>query len=336
MVNRVVLMFEEHFLFGLRPDVEPQRYYADLRYRLECHVRANNELEATLGYRPYREDRLVYMKGALEVRLGARRDVNDHGAWLHPSIAEISDVRRWIGDTVHLDLRTEPVPDRWRREAEAFSAATGKSATLRSSITGPVTLAAALLGPTNLCLWAMLEPDLMSDFFSLLCSKQIEFYESLAMEEDGAIERDGIGVNDDLCSMFSPELYERLCVPYLARLFRAFAPRPGHRRRQHSDSGMAHLLPQLRDLGVNEVNVAPDAHPVEIRSVMPKAHIHGQMHPLLLRNGTPQEIGERVNRDVQALRGSPWTPAPVGVVAAGTPLRNLRAYIEAVESVGAP
>jgi hypothetical protein len=330
MVRAVVFMFEEHFLFGMLRDTEPARYYSDLRYRLECHVRANNELEATLGYRPYREDRLVYMKGALEVRLGTRRVLNDHGAWLHPAIDEISDVSRWIADTDGLDLRAQPVPDRWRSEAESFSAATGKSVTFRPSVTGPVTLAGALLGPTNLCLWAMLEPETMSDFFSVLGSKQIEFYEGLAMEEDGAVEREGIGVNDDLCSLFSPELYERLCVPYLERLFRAFAPRPDHRRRQHSDSGMAHLLPQLRDLGVNEVNVAPDAHPAEIRASMPEARIHGQMHPLLLRNGTPLEIEESVRRDAETLVGTPWMPGPVGVVAAGTSPRNLRTYIEAV------
>jgi len=328
------LMFEEFFLAGILPDLDFQRYYTDLVYRSGRNRQANDRLEKEIGIRPYAEDRLSYMKGALEVRLGARRTLaTGHTAWLQPTIETIDQLSAWIDRTGGIDLRTEPIPESWRQDGEALATATGGTVSFIPSMTGPVTMAGALLGQMNLCLWAVDQPDLMDRFFAVLCVRQIEFFEALHREERGAVPRDAIGINDDCCYLFSPALYERYCAPYLAKLFQAFAPGPHHRRRQHSDSAMGHLMGILRDLGVNEVNFGPEIHPLDIRRAMPDALTVGQMPPLVLRNGNAEMIIDIVRRDHDALGRINTVLGPAGVVAAGTPLANLRTYMAAVQGL---
>ena len=147
--------------------------------------------------------------------------------------------------------------------------------------------------------------------------------------------RDGFGVNDDNCFLFPPQVYEQLCAPFLARVFSEFAPDPAHRRRQHSDSAMGHLMGILGDLGVNEVNFGPTLHPLEIRKAMPQAVIHGQMPPFTLRDGTPEEIVEIVRRDIESVGGDGGlVECPAGCVLIGTPLENILTYMWAVQEYG--
>jgi uroporphyrinogen decarboxylase len=331
---RLVWMFEESFLFDMLPAVDSPRYYTDLVYRLGQHVAANDILEREIGCRPYPEGYLTYMKGALEIRLGGRRELSPNGpAWIHPAVASLEDLPRWIDHVASLDLRSDPVPDEWRQEKESFETATGRIVSLLPSTTGPVTLAGTLLGQTQLCMWVMDAPELMQNFFEILCAKQIDFYTALMDEEIGEVPRCGVGINDDCCCLFSPNLYECYCVPYLQRLFDAFAPTPECKRRQHSDSAMGHLMPILNGLGINEVNFGPSLLPSEIRQAMPSATIHGQMPPMLLRNGSPEDIDAIVTRDAEALGKTGWCESPAGVVVAGTPYGNLRAYMHAVSSL---
>ena len=70
-------------------------------------------------------------------------------------------------------------------------------------------------------------------------------------------------------------------------------------RYQHSDSSMGHLLDFQRELGINSVNYGPDVDAGLIRAKMPDAMINGQTPPMLVRNGTPEEIANRVISDFQ-------------------------------------
>jgi uroporphyrinogen decarboxylase len=101
---------------------------------------------------------------------------------------------------------------------------------------------------------------------------------------------------------------------------------PGDARRyQHSDSAMAHLLDQQYELGIREVNYGPEVDVGLIREKMPDAYIHGQMPPLLLRNGSPEVIRQRVIDDFRkagATGGLDVTTA--GSLAAGTDVGRMR------------
>jgi hypothetical protein len=66
---------------------------------------------------------------------------------------------------------------------------------------------------------------------------------------------------------------------------------------------------------------------------VPDAVIHGRMPSLRLRNGSAAEIFATVRRDFDALGRAGFCESPAGVVAAGTPFANLRAYMAVVEHV---
>ena len=332
----LVLMFEEYYLFGALPETVSKQYYTDLECRHACEKKFNNLAEQEIGIRPFNEEKLIYMKGALEVRLGAQRIVDSgETAWIHPAVQSKEELSGWITKTAELDLRNDPVPEDWKSEADSFTEKTGVRVTYIPSTTGPVTMAAGLLGTTELCMWSMDVPDLMADFFEILCQKQIEFNEGVSLMEGGEIKRTGIGINDDSCCLFSPPMYEQYIVPYLEKLFNAFAPDQRHKRRQHSDSAMGHLMPLLNQLGVNEVNLGPSIHPSDIREAMPDAMIHGQMPPNTLRNGTEEDIRKTVQRDFDALGYEKFMESTAGVTSAGTPWENIRYYMKAVEEITA-
>lgn len=327
----LIFLFEEYFLFGILPRVDSIRYYSDLVYRLHTHHEANDVLDREIGRRPYAEHRMAYKKGAFEVRLGAKRELHARGAaWIQPAVRTRDELKNWIEKTAATDLSRDAVPDEWREEKRAFESATGARLSFNAGLTGPVTVASNLLGATELCLGIMDDEQLFTEFFELLCTKQIEFHEALLREEQGVVPRNGMGVNDDSCCLFSPANYERFCYPYMERLLEAFAPEPEHKRRQHSDSAMAHLMPLLNGLGINEVNFGPEIHPAAVRAAMPEAVVHGQMPPMVLRNGDESEIERIVDRDFAALGKRNHCACPAGVVAAGTPFRNLRAYMRAI------
>ncbi len=334
--NRVplVLMFEEYFLFGVLPETDTKRYYIDLEYRHASEKEFNNLAEQEIGIRPFNENKLIYMKGALEVRLGAKRVVDSgETAWIHPTVHSREELSEWIETYEKTDLRNNAVPETWANEGDLFTDKTGIPVTYLPSTTGPVTMAAAIVGTTELCMWCMDDPGLMKSFFTVLCQKQIEFIEGNQLRENGEIFRTGIGINDDSCCLFSPLMYEQFIAPYLEKLFSVFAPDPEGKRRQHSDSAMGHLMPILREFGVNEVNLGPSIHPAEIREAMPDAMIHGQMPPMTLRNGTEDEIRAVVQRDFDALGYDKFAESTSGVMSAGTSWENIRLYMKAVEDI---
>jgi hypothetical protein len=103
-------------------------------------------------------------------------------------------------------------------------------------------------------------------------------------------------------------------------------------RYQHSDSAMAHLLDQQYELGIRVVNYGPEVDAWLIRDRMPDAYILGHVPPLLLRNGSPGEIRQRVIDDFAkagATGGLEVTTA--GSLAAGTGVGRMRWLMKVVQ-----
>jgi uroporphyrinogen decarboxylase len=112
----------------------------------------------------------------------------------------------------------------------------------------------------------------------------------------------------------------------------ALAP-DGARRHQHSDSAMGHLLDLQYELGIRSVNYGPEVDVALIREKMPDAMIHGQVPPLLLRNGSPQEIRQRVIYDFEhAGGGGGLNLTTAGSLAAGTGVGRMRWFMQVVQS----
>ena len=327
----LALMFDDHFLLHLLPIESTFRYYNDPSYTIEVNCRANDLLEKEIGLRCYDEQGIYYIKGAFEVLMGSKRNINEGNTpWLESPVQDIDDVKKLILFAQSWDIRKKPIPDTWLEEKEKLQKK-GKQLYFAHGMNGPATIACNMLGTSNLCYFIMEEPEIMDEFYAIMAEKYIEFYETVMMIDHGKVNREGLGINDDNCYIFPPEQYERFCAPFVKKCFEKFAPLPGHRRRQHSDSHMPHLMKILYSLGVNEVNFGPKIHPLDIRRVMPKAVIHGQMPPFVLRNGSKDEINECVKRDFEAVGADGGlVESLAGVVPESTPFENIRNYMYAV------
>lgn len=336
---RVPISFwlDDHFLMEEMSLPSTVRYFSDFGYRQEMNRLCNDKVEKVLEKRFYSEEKIEAPSPVrFEVVMGARWRLTEGGTpWLDSEVGDIEDVKRLISRAVKLDMKKAAFPDGWRESKERYEKLSGKRLRLGGDGSrGPATMATSILGTTNTCLFIMDEPDIMKEFFSLLADKLVEYHRALM--EDTSNSRDGgYSLADDNCYLFPPDAYLKFCAPVLERLFKEFAPSPGHARFQHSDSNMGHLMGILNDLGLNGVNFGPELHPLEIRKAMPKALIHGQMPPFTLRNGTPEDIINTVRRDIEAVgRDGGLVECTAGSVAGGTPLENIRIYMWAVHTYG--
>lgn len=332
--TRIPIFFwlDDHFLFEQIEIESTIKYYTDFQYRLECHKKANKELELFLGKKFYPEDTVEPPSpNRFEVLMGAKYVLTEGGTpWLISEVNDIEDVKKLIKNIEKIDMKKCALPEDFVEKKEIYEKETGKKIKLGNFSRGPATLASSILGTENLCIFMMEEEDVLSEFFDILVQKFIEY--NKVLRETTQNNEFGYSIADDNCFLFPPKKYLKFCVPFLEKTFKEFAPLPEHLRYQHSDSNMKHLMTILNDLGINAVNFGPEIHPQEIRKAMPKAKIYGQMPPLLLRNGKPEEIIEIVKRDMHFLgEDGNFVECPAGSVPAGTPLENIKLYMWAVD-----
>jgi uroporphyrinogen decarboxylase len=194
---------------------------------------------------------------------------------------------------------------------------------------GPATIMTSVLSPDVYFYWSVDHPELLERFRDILAEKMVVFNKIL--REFSGNDELGWWITDDNSALFSPKLYATYCAPVLAHVLDALAPGDVVRY-QHSDSAMGHLLDQQLALGINEVNYGPEVDAAYIRQKMPNAWIRGQMPPFLLRNGSPQEIEDRVVNDFDkagASGGLEVTTA--GSLAAGTGVGRMRWFMQVVQ-----
>jgi uroporphyrinogen decarboxylase len=138
----------------------------------------------------------------------------------------------------------------------------------------------------------------------------------------------GWWITDDNSALFNRKLYREFCYPVLEKVLAAMAP-GNARRYQHSDSAMGHLMEMQYELGIREVNYGPEIDVAAIREKMPDALIRGHTPPFLLRNGSPDEIRQRIVEDFKkagATGGLLLTTA--GSLAEGTGVGRMRWYMK--------
>jgi uroporphyrinogen decarboxylase len=221
-----------------------------------------------------------------------------------------------------MDLRSWAFPEEYLREWEERETAGKPMPYLGGGSRGPATVMASVIDPSLLFLWIYDHPELMARFSDLLGRKMVELNQVLRAFSGN--EMPGWYILDDHCALFSPSLYREYCFPVLHRVLETLAPGDA-RRYQHSDSAMGHLLEQQYELGIRIVNYGPTVDVGLIRVKMPDAYIHGHMPPFLLRNGSPDEIRQRLVDDFQkAGTTGGLSIATAGSTAAGTGVGRMR------------
>ena len=172
-------------------------------------------------------------------------------------------------------------------------------------------------------------PELMQRFSAILAEKMVALNRILRAFSGNA--QPGWWITDDNCALFNRALYREFCYPVLERVLAALAPGAA-RRYQHSDSAMGHLLDYQYELGIREVNYGPTVDAGLIRAKMPDALIHGHLPPLLLRNGSPAAIRERIVADfVKAGQSGGLNVTTAGSLAAGTGVGRMRWFMWVVQ-----
>jgi uroporphyrinogen decarboxylase len=187
----------------------------------------------------------------------------------------------------------------------------------------------SVVAPDVLLYWAFDHPALFARFSEVLARKMVEL--NRALRKFSGNDEPGWWITDDNCALFSPDLYREYCYPVLEAVLAEFAPGDALRY-QHSDSAMAHLLDQQRALGINQVNYGPTIDVALIREKMPEAMIFGHLPPFLLRNGTAEEVEERIIDDfAKAGAGGGMKVVTAGSLAAGTGVGRMRWYMQVVQ-----
>lgn len=314
---------DDHWVFEFLNVESTLRYYHDKAYRDEQHRQANQLLREYVGRAYFDEDSWETSPKRIENLFECEFSYVEGGTpWLTPPTDDPDEFSRILDRAEKIDIQSWALPEAFLQEWETRKAAGKPLPSLGTGGRGPATIMTSVIPTETVFFWLYDHPDLMARFRDLLAVKMVELNRVLRAFSGYAVK--DWWITDDNCALFNKRLYHTYCAPVLRAVLDEFAPL-GSRRYQHSDSSMGHLLDEQRELGINAVNYGPDVDPALIRSKMPEAYIHGQMPPFLLRNGSPDEIRERIVADFEkggATGGMEITTA--GSLAAGTGVGRMR------------
>jgi len=202
---------------------------------------------------------------------------------------------------------------------------------------GPCTFATSIYGPENLVLLSFDQPDLFARLSNVI-GRAILAIARVIDEEAGFTQQTsprGWGWADDNCCLFNTEMYETFAMPIHRQVFATYAPEPTHWRYQHSDSNMAHLLPQLGSLNLRGTNFGPTLTVSEIRAHLPHAVIDGQLAPFTFsRNEEANMVAEFLRDFDQAKEKRGLNFATAGSINNGSRLTGMRLLMAAIQRYG--
>jgi len=310
-----------------------RRYYLDFDYQQEVRQACAAEVRKAIGLilKP-KVDSASLLHGSIYG--GEIVYPEDSTPWLKPVIHSEADIRPLIERME----RTDPlqagivpwflgcyaklgVPYRWRILHDP------------TAVHGPATIAGFLCGITEFMMFLYDVPDLMQELMSLIARVTVSY--SKAMRQHTGAPSTGVGLFDDVAGLLSPRLFERFCLPVYQYIFTELARGPDDERFVHNDANVAHLLPFLNDLGVTGINPDPVTDPLEIRRQMPRTVIYGCVPPLLLKDGTPEEVLASARRSIEMLGGDGGLVlTAAGSINLGTPYENIQALCEAADQYG--
>ncbi len=234
------------------------------------------------------------------------------------------------------DLRAFMLPVNWEAE-KARLTALGSPVPRYRHQRGPCTFACSIYGAENVLMLGHDDPGLFARFSDVLGRAIIA--RARVLDEEAGLSpeqaQDGWSWADDHCCLFNPALYETFAMPIHRAVFATFAPAAEHRRYQHSDSDMAHLLPLLGEFELTGTNFGPTLSVVEIRHHCPRAVIDGQLAPLTYsRNEQANMVAEFLRDFEQAReqRGLNFTTA--GSINNGSRLTGMRLLMAAIQRHG--
>ncbi len=281
-----------------------------------------------------------YVKRVGEVFGGTYEWPANTGEWLHSPIKTIEELEAQLDRVDSLDIESFILPDGWEREKKRIFQETGKRPELMRHIRGPVTLATSIYGVQNLIFLYYDAPELFERFSHSILRVVLAIAAVMDREAGFTPENrpSGFSFADDDCNLMTPEMYEVFGYPVLKGVFERYSPGIDDKRFQHSDSAMAHLLPQLGRLNLTGCNFGPTVLVEEIRKHMPRTRIDGCLAPFTFMNNDAAKIREEVKRDCLAIKATGTrglNEFTAGSINNGSSLASLKVVMETILEFGA-
>jgi uroporphyrinogen decarboxylase len=321
---------DDHWLFEFLEVSSTLLYYRDKTHRDALHCQANSLLREYVGRAYFDEDTWETAPKRIENLFGCEFAYHEGSTpWLMPVTEDPDEFARVLDRAEATNMSTWALPEDFLKEWEQRKTDGRELSSLGTGSRGPATIMTSVLKPETLFYWAVDHPELLRRFSHLLAVKMVELNQLL--RSFSGYDTPGWWITDDNSALFNRRLYRDLCVPVLEKVLEAFAPLPA-RRYQHSDSAMGHLLEMQYNLGIRAVNYGPTVDAGLIREKMPDAYIYGQLPPMLMRNGTPDEIRQRVIEDFRKAGASGGLEiATAGSLPAGTGMGRMRFLMKVVQ-----
>ena len=254
--------------------------------------------------------------------------------WLGHVIREPGDFRKLLAAMEKADLsKAGLVPDFVRRYRALGRPYRHRILHDPTSVHGPGTILGFLCGINEFALFLYDEPDLVKEVLALVARVTVEYSRTVRRLTGGPAS--GVGIFDDVGGLVSPEQFREFFLPVYETIYGELAPSPADDRFLHNDARVEHLLPLFRGLGVNGINPDPAVPPGTLRRELPGAIIYGCVPPLLLKDGSPEEVFEAAKRSIDAAgRDGGLVLTTAGSINMGTPYENLKALCFAAQSYG--
>jgi uroporphyrinogen decarboxylase len=318
---------DDHWIFGFMHVPSTIRYYHDKAYRDALHCEVNRITQQYVGKTFFDEDTFENNPRRIENLFRCEFTYHENSTpWLTAVTQDPDEFARILDEAEATDMRTWAIPEACRKEWEQRQREGRPLPKLGDGSRGPATIMTSVLEVETAIYWLYDHADLMRRFRDILAVKMVEFNQALRKFSGNT--EPGWWITDDNSALFNRKLYREFCYPVLEKVLAAMAP-GNARRYQHSDSAMGHLMEMQYELGIREVNYGPEIDVAAIREKMPDALIRGHTPPFLLRNGSPDEIRQRIVEDFKkagATGGLLLTTA--GSLAEGTGVGRMRWYMK--------
>ena len=310
-----------------------RRFHTDFEYQQACRRKASEvaqrELGITLGP-------AVNIGSVTNTSLFGGKVIypENAGPWILEVVENPpTDVPRLIHEMEKKDILqcgVTPMILEWRQRIKEEY---GVELHFGGGCHGLATLGSIICGTTNFIYWLYDYPDWMDALMQLFYEVNLEYM--VRMRQATGASMRGMSMGNDNVAFLTPELYCRFCLERERAWYDHFS-RPGVERRSlHSDSENTHMLGILNELELSDVNLGPTVDPSVIRQKMPKAVIHGQMPPFLLREGTVEQVLAKAKLDIVKVAGDGGLVLDsAGSINDGTPHENVRAMMRAAELYG--
>lgn len=209
----------------------------------------------------------------------------------------------------------------------------GANPALTHTSDGPFGVSGDLMGKTEIFLAVKERPDFVRELLRIVTDKLIEYLDFCWAEEGLPAPKD-FAWTDDLAVSLSAETFRDVVLPSEKRLRFHFDGRASLHMCGRSD----HLLEIFRDdLAIHELQGF--GYEVDLdrvgRALGGKAVLIGNVNPMLIHAGTPDEVGEATRHVIEKL--GPYGGLIVqdgNNIPPGSPLANINAMMEAAERWG--